>query len=104
MPLNTARLADLRQPDEGVRAGEIEPAVKPGKRDRLVLAGCESTVPRRRPRDSSSHSRPACQRGECGIDRPRDDDPSRRDLHQHAAGRLVGPPAAAASVAPSAVT
>ena len=70
-----------RAPARGRRrraAEEVQPAREAGQLgDRLVAARRGSTKPSCPVPDSSSQSRPSCQRGEWGIDRPRSERPRR---------------------------
>ena len=96
-------LADLREADERECLREREPASEARQLDdRSPCARAGSTDAQLPRPDSSTHSRPSCQRGECGIDRPAAtisdagtsiSTPPRR-LVRAPAARLVGPPSA----------
>ena len=95
MPLKTALSRTCDRPMKASGPQKSRPRVKPGSTasaSYFPVAG--STQPKPPLPDSSTHSRPSYQRGECGIDRPRGDDFSRSHVQEDAAALLVGPPAA----------
>ena len=71
MPLNTADSRTCDRPMKAYGPQNAKPRVKPGNSSSgSYRPRAGSTVPNVPVPDSSSHSRPSYQRGECGIDRP----------------------------------
>ena len=70
-PAEGLLVARLRQADDRVVAHEGQAAQVAGaERQRLERAAAGATLPSRPVPELSSHNRPRCKRGECGIDRP----------------------------------
>ena len=106
MPLKTAVSRTCDRPTKARSPAKSSPRVKPGSSAtgsyRPVFGSTTPSVPAP---DSQTHSRPAYQRGECGIDRPRAIDLAARP---RPSGRrrlaLFARQPAGASVSPRAVT
>ena len=72
MPLKTAVSRTWDKPDKGEIAGEVDAPRESGHLgDRHILSAGHVDVSERASPDSQTQSRPAYQRGECGIDSPR---------------------------------
>ena len=105
MPLNTALSRTCDSPTKARLPAKSSPRVKPGTAAiGSYLPEFRSTNPSVPAPDSQTQSRPAYQRGECGIDSPRViTSPESTSIRTPPLALLARQPAGS-SVAPSAVT